>query len=48
MGSSVEEDGFLGGLFGGGGGGYAGLVGRGGDMELGYWSVVFGSEAREG
>lgn len=47
MGSTVEEDGFFGGLFGGCGGGDAGLVGWGGDVEPGYWSVVFRSEAWE-
>lgn len=46
MGSTVEEYGLL--IFGGpfgGGGGDGGLVGWGGDVELGYWSVTFGSEA---
>lgn len=47
MGSTVEEYGLFAGPF-GGGGGDGGLVGWGGDVELGYWSVVFGSEARDG
>ena len=43
MGPTVEEDGFLGGFLGcGGGGGDGGLVGWRGHVELGEWSVVVG------
>lgn len=53
MGSAVEEDGLFLGRFGAGrfGGGSGGIVGRGGDVELGDLSVVggkgFGREVRE-
>lgn len=43
MGPTVEEDGFLGGFLGGGrGGDGTGLVGWGGHVELGEWSVGVG------